>query len=72
MGVSLEYQFESKASPLQIGGMFYGVRKGSGVARDCWIGLHCSVALLKVVARFLLDVLESSGIIFLPTTRGRT
>lgn len=45
-GGRVEYQFESKPSPLQIGGMFYGVRKGSRVSCGYWIGLHCSVALL--------------------------
>lgn len=39
------------------------------------VGLDCIALLLycfvKVAARFLLDVLENYGIIFLPTTRGR-
>ena len=33
-------------SSSQIGKMFYGVMKGSRVSWNCWIELHCSVALL--------------------------
>ena len=33
-------------SSSQIGKMFYGVMKGSRASWNCWIELHCSVALL--------------------------